>query len=51
MALIHLAILLPLIAAIAIGVIYRYYKRLHLGWFVLPVPLIIVIYHARTPCR
>jgi multicomponent Na+:H+ antiporter subunit A len=35
---------LPLIAAIAIGVIYRYYKRLHLGWFVLPVPLIIVIY-------
>lgn len=44
MALIHLAILLPLIAAIAIGVIYRYYKRLHLGWFVLPVPLIIVIY-------
>lgn len=44
MALIHLAILLPLIAAIAIGVIYRYYKRLHLGWFVLPVPLFIVIY-------
>jgi multicomponent Na+:H+ antiporter subunit A len=35
---------LPLIAAIAIGVIYRYYKRLHLGWFVLPVPLFIVIY-------
>ncbi|WP_411843592.1 Na+/H+ antiporter subunit A [Salinicoccus sp. HZC-1] len=44
MTLIHLAILLPVIAAIAVGILYRYYRRIHLGWFVLPVPLLIVIY-------
>jgi len=42
--LIHLAILLPVIAAVFIGTLYRYYRRIHLGWFVLPVPLLIVIY-------
>lgn len=42
--LIHLAILLPVIAAIGIGILYRYYRRIHLGWFVLPVPLLIVVY-------
>src|SRR5690625_3050864 len=42
--LIHLAILLPVIAAVFTGTLYRYYRRIHLGWFVLPVPLLIVIY-------
>ncbi|MFB9860336.1 Na+/H+ antiporter subunit A [Salinicoccus siamensis] len=46
MTLIHMAILLPLVAAVAIGIIYKYYKRIHLGWFVLPVPVIIAIYLA-----
>lgn len=44
MTLIHLAIILPLIAAVFIGILYRYYKKIHLGWFALPIPLIIVIY-------
>lgn len=44
MALIHLAIILPLIAAVIIGILYSYYKKIHLGWFVLPVPLVIFIY-------
>lgn len=44
MTLIHLAVLLPLIAAVIIGILYHYYKKIHLGWFVLPVPLFIVIY-------
>jgi len=42
--LIHFAILLPIIAAVFIGVLYRYYKNVHLGWFVLPVPVLIVVY-------
>ncbi|GAB3064711.1 Na+/H+ antiporter subunit A [Salinicoccus sesuvii] len=44
MTLIHLAIILPILAAIVVRIIYKYYRRLHLGWFVLPVPLIIFIY-------
>ncbi|MCG1010084.1 Na+/H+ antiporter subunit A [Salinicoccus sp. ID82-1] len=44
MTLIHLAIILPVLAAIVVRIIYRYYRRLHLGWFVLPVPLAIFIY-------
>ena len=44
MTLIHFAILLPIIAAVFIGILYRYYKDVHLGWFVLPVPVLIVVY-------
>ncbi|TVT28753.1 Na+/H+ antiporter subunit A [Salinicoccus cyprini] len=44
MTLIHLAIILPVLAAIVVRIIYRYYRRLHLGWFVLLVPLAIFIY-------
>ncbi|MCU5745953.1 Na+/H+ antiporter subunit A [Staphylococcus sp. SQ8-PEA] len=44
MSWIHVAILLPLIFAIIIPIIYRLYKKIHLGWFVLPVPLVIFIY-------
>ncbi|CAM4250604.1 Na+/H+ antiporter subunit A [Lacicoccus alkaliphilus] len=44
MTLIHFAILLPVIAAAGIGILYRYYKKIHLGWFVLPIPTVITIY-------
>ncbi len=44
MTLIHFAILLPVIAAVGIGILYRYYKKVHLGWFVLPIPAAITIY-------
>ncbi|WP_020007808.1 Na+/H+ antiporter subunit A [Salinicoccus albus] len=46
MTLIHLAILLPVAAAIAIGVLYRYYRKINIGWLALPVPLLIAIYLA-----
>lgn len=42
--LIHLAILLPVIAAIPIGILSRYYRKIHIGWFALAVPLLIVSY-------
>ena len=44
MTFIHLAIFLPVIAAIVIAIIYRYVKDVHLGWFVLPVPAVIAAY-------
>ena len=44
LTLIHFAIFLPVIAAIAIAIIYRYVKDVHLGWFVLPIPAVIVAY-------
>lgn len=44
MSLMHIMILLPLIFAIVIPIIYRFYKGIHLGWFVLPIPVIIFIY-------
>ncbi|REA96498.1 sodium:proton antiporter, partial [Staphylococcus pseudintermedius] len=34
MSWLHMAVLLPLIFAILIPILYRYYKRIHLGWFV-----------------
>ena len=42
--LIHLAILFPIIAAVIVGLSKKYSKRIHTGWLVLPVPLLIVIY-------
>ena len=44
MTLIHFAILLPVIAAVFIGILYRYYKDVHPGWFVLPIPVLIAVY-------
>lgn len=44
MSLMHIMILLPLFFAIVIPIIYRFYKGVHLGWFVLPIPVIIFIY-------
>ncbi len=44
MSLMHIMILLPLIFAIIIPILYRFYKGIHLGWFVLPIPIIIFSY-------
>src|SRR5699024_7553493 len=41
LTLIHLAILLPVIAAVFTGTLYRYHRRIHLRWLVLPVPRLI----------
>ncbi|WP_390894748.1 hypothetical protein, partial [Priestia flexa] len=35
MSLLHIAVLLPLIFALIIPFLYRFVKRIHLGWFVL----------------
>src|SRR5699024_632685 len=44
MSLIHIAVLLPLIFALIIPIVYRIHKRIHLGWFVLPIPVVLFIY-------
>lgn len=44
MSWLHMAVLLPLIFAILILILYRYYKRIHLGWFVLPIPVVLFAY-------
>lgn len=44
MSWLHMAVLLPLIFAILIPILYRYYKRIHLGWFVLPIPVLLFAY-------
>ncbi|MDQ6241307.1 Na+/H+ antiporter subunit A, partial [Staphylococcus epidermidis] len=44
MSLLHIAVLLPLIFALIIPFLYRFVKRIHLGWFVLPVPIVLFIY-------
>lgn len=44
MSLLHISVLLPLIFALIIPIVYRFYKRVHLGWFVLPIPVVLFIY-------
>ncbi|MGO3496556.1 MAG: proton-conducting transporter transmembrane domain-containing protein, partial [Staphylococcus equorum] len=44
MSLLHIAVLLPLIFALIIPFVYRFHKRIHLGWFVLPIPVVLFIY-------
>ncbi|WP_251519330.1 Na+/H+ antiporter subunit A [Staphylococcus sp. Marseille-Q6910] len=44
MSLLHLAVLLPLIFALIIPFVYRFHKRIHIGWFVLPIPVVLFIY-------
>lgn len=40
----HWAVLLPFIAAIIIPFLYKYVKKIHTGWFVLILPLVLFIY-------
>ncbi|EUJ32406.1 monovalent cation/H+ antiporter subunit A [Listeria floridensis FSL S10-1187] len=44
MSLLHLAILLPFFAALLIPLIYTWTKKIHTGWLVLPIPVILFIY-------
>ncbi|QLK85612.1 Na+/H+ antiporter subunit A [Staphylococcus sp. 17KM0847] len=44
MSWLHIAVILPLIFALLIPVLYRFYKRIHLGWFVLPIPFVLFVY-------
>lgn len=44
MSSLHLAVLLPFLFAILIPFLYKYIHRIHTGWFVLFVPLLLFIY-------
>ncbi|MTH55524.1 Na+/H+ antiporter subunit A [Bacillus mangrovi] len=44
MSFLHLAILLPFMAAILIPLFYKQLKHIHTGWFVLVVPVILFVY-------
>lgn len=44
MSYLHLAILAPLLFSIFIPFFYKIFRRIHTGWFVLPLPIILFIY-------
>lgn len=44
MTLLHWAILSPFIYALFIPLIYKWFKNLHIGWFVLPLPILLFCY-------
>lgn len=44
MSLLHAAIMAPFIFAVLVPLIYKFTKRIHTGWFVLPVPVILFVY-------
>ncbi|WP_019243764.1 MULTISPECIES: Na+/H+ antiporter subunit A [Bacillus] len=47
MSLLHWAILSPFLLAIVIPILYKFFKRVHTGWFVLPLPFLLFIYFIR----
>lgn len=44
MSLLHLAIISPLLFAIFIPIFYKKFPRIHTGWFVLPLPVVLFVY-------
>lgn len=44
MSLLHLAIMAPFLLAILVPFAYKIFKPIHLGWFVLPLPIILFAY-------
>lgn len=48
MTVLCLVILLPFLYAVLVPFFYRHVKRVHTGWFVLPVPLILFLYLVRN---
>ncbi|PLR92650.1 Na+/H+ antiporter subunit A [Bacillus sp. T33-2] len=47
MSLLHIAIISPLLLSIFIPFLYKYVHRVHTGWFVLPLPILLFIYFLR----
>lgn len=47
MSLLHWAILSPFLLAILIPILYKFFRRVHTGWFVLPLPFLLFIYFIR----
>ena len=48
MSALHWGILLPFIASIFIPILYKAFKRIHTGWFVLPIPIILFLFFIST---
>jgi multicomponent Na+:H+ antiporter subunit A len=44
LSLIHLVILSPFLLAIFVPLLHKYFKRIHTGWFVLLLPILLFIY-------
>lgn len=44
MSLLHLAIIAPLLFAIFIPLFYKSFRKVHTGWFILPLPIILFFY-------
>ncbi|USL36081.1 Na+/H+ antiporter subunit A [Priestia megaterium] len=44
MSWLHLVILSPFLLAFFVPLLYRNFQRIHTGWFVLPLPLVLFIY-------
>ena len=44
MSYLHLAIISPLLFSILIPFFYKVFRRIHTGWFVLPLPILLFIY-------
>lgn len=47
MTLLHWVILSPFIYALFIPFIYKWFKNLHIGWFVIPLPIVLFCYLVR----
>lgn len=44
LSLLHVVVLAPFLLAIIIPLLYKYFRSIHTGWFVLGLPLVIFIY-------
>ncbi|KKI89968.1 cation:proton antiporter [Bacillus sp. SA1-12] len=47
MTLLHLAILSPFLAAILVPFLYKLFRKVHTGWFVLVLPILLFIYFSQ----
>lgn len=48
MALLHWAVLSPFLFAIVIPFLYKYFRKIHTGWFVFILPVILFLYFAQS---
>ncbi|QED49148.1 Na+/H+ antiporter subunit A [Cytobacillus dafuensis] len=44
MSLLHLAIISPFLLAILVPILYKTFRQIHTGWFVLPLPILLFSY-------
>lgn len=44
LSLLHLAILSPLLMTIIVPIVYKFFRNVHTGWFILPLPILLFSY-------